>query len=57
MNKSFVATKNFVAKHKVAIAVTGTAVFCLYMNRLAFAQYNEFLKEHDLYEAFYTPDA
>ena len=50
------SAKKFVAKHKVAIAITGTALACLYLNRLALAQHTDFLKEHDLYEAFYTQE-
>lgn len=51
-----IATKNFVAKHRVAIAVTGTAAACLYLNRRAMSQHDEFLKEKGLYEEFYTPE-
>lgn len=54
MHNAITSTKKFVVKHKVAIAVTGTAVICLSLNRLALAQHNDFLKEHDLYEAFYA---
>ena len=56
MKKTLATTKNFVVKHKVAIAVTGTAVFCLYLNRLALAQHNDFLKERGLFDEFYTPE-
>lgn len=54
VRKSLRSTKNFVEKHKVAIAVTGTAVTCLYLNRLALQQHNDFLKENGLYDAFYA---
>jgi len=53
MFDKYTSAKKFVAKHKVAIAITGTAAVCLYLNRLALTQHNDFLKEHDLYEAFY----
>jgi hypothetical protein len=47
---------NFVRRHKVAIAVVGTAAFCLYLNRVALTQHNEFLKANGLYDAFYFPE-
>jgi hypothetical protein len=50
------SAKNFVARHKVAFAVTGTAASCLYLNRLALKQHNDFLKEHGLYDAFYLTE-
>lgn len=50
------STKNFVHKHKTKIAVVATATICLAINRTALKQHNEFLKEHGLYEAFYTPE-
>jgi hypothetical protein len=56
MNAKFAATKQFVAKHKVAIAVTTTAVLCLGINRMALKQHDDFLKEHNLYEEFYAPE-
>lgn len=46
------ATKRFVVKHKVAIAVAGTASFMLYLNVMMENQHNEFLKEHDLIGEF-----
>lgn len=46
--------KKFVEKHKVAIAVVSTAGSCLYLNRLALKQHDEFLKERDLYDEFYN---
>lgn len=49
--------KKFVKKHKVAIAVTVTALTCLTLNRLALRQHDNFLKERGLYDEFYTPDA
>lgn len=50
------AAKKFVADHKVAIAVTATALVCLKLNRMALADHDNFLKEHDLYEKFYTAE-
>lgn len=46
----------FVRRHKTAIAVTATATICLALNRIALKQHDEFLKEHDLYDEFYTPE-
>lgn len=51
-----VSAKNFVAKHRVALAITATAVTCLAVNQRALKQHNEFLKEKGLYDEFYwTP--
>jgi len=52
-----VSVKNELKRHKVVIAVTATAAVCFAINRRAIKQHNEFLKEHDLYEEFYTPEA
>lgn len=57
MMQKITSAKNFVAKHRVAIAVVGTAATCLTINRMALKQHDDFLKEHDLYETFYTPEA
>lgn len=46
---------NFVERHKVAIAVTATSAAWYGINRIALKQHDDFLKEHDLYEEFYTP--
>jgi hypothetical protein len=47
--------KMFVAKHKVAFAVVGTAVTCIAINQRALKLHNEFLKEKGLFEEFYAP--
>jgi len=47
--------KDFVEKHKVAITVVATSTVWYGINRLALKQHDEFLKEHDLYDKFYTP--
>ena len=57
MKKSFAIVKNNVKRHKVAYAIIGTAAVCALINRQALKQHDEFLKEHDLYDAFYTPEA
>lgn len=47
-------TKQFVIDHKVAIAVTATTVVCLALNKMALKDHDNFLKENDLYDAFYN---
>ena len=44
----------FVRRHKVAIAIIGTAVICIAINRQALKQHNDFLKEIGQYDAFYN---
>lgn len=56
MKKSLVTTKNFVKKHRVAIAVTATSVCWLYLMKKNAEQINEFLKEHDLFDKYYQMD-
>lgn len=56
MNKPLATAKNFVARHKTAIAVTATATIAVVVNQIALKQHNEFLKEHGLYEEFYNPE-
>lgn len=48
------ATVKFVEDHKVGIAVTLTALTCLKLNRIALRDHDNFLKDHDLYEKFYS---
>jgi hypothetical protein len=60
MNKIATSTKNFVAKHKTALAVvatatvTLTAAVALTVRNASIT--NEFLKKHDLYDEFYAMD-
>lgn len=56
MRKQIRSTKKFVANHKVAIAVVITTIVCVKINRTAIVQHNDFLKEHNLYEAFYATE-
>lgn len=56
IEKATASTKNFVVRHKTAVAVTATVLVLQACNRAALNQHNEFLKEHDLYEKFYTPE-
>lgn len=57
MNNALNSTKNFVKKHRVAIAVVVTAATCLTINRYALKQHDAFLKEKGLFDEFYTPEA
>lgn len=54
MNKTVATAKRFVVRHKVAIAVVVTTAVCVKMNNIALKQHNDFLKENDLYDAFYA---
>ncbi|MFL6416815.1 MAG: hypothetical protein ACJ74Y_14220 [Bryobacteraceae bacterium] len=55
VQKAASSTKKFVIKHKTALAVTATAALGLALNKSALKAHDDFLKEHDLYEEFYTP--
>lgn len=55
MNEKLTSLRNFVVKHKTAIAVTATAVACLAVNQIVVKEHNEFLKKHDLFDEYYTP--
>lgn len=56
LKSTAVATKQFVVRHKVAIAVTATSIAWIAVNRKALEQHNAFLKSEGLYEKFYTPE-
>jgi hypothetical protein len=59
MNKLTVATssvKQFVSNHRVALAVTATAVACLAVNRVAQRSQIDYIKEKGLWEEFITPE-
>lgn len=51
-----IRTKKFVARHKTALAVTATAAIAVVVHTKVVGQHNDFLKEHGLYETFYTPE-
>lgn len=53
--KAAVFTKNFVMNHKVTLAIGVTTLTCLKLNKMALRDHDDFLKEHNLYDAFYTP--
>lgn len=47
--------KNFVKRHKVAISVFTTATVCLWLNRVALRDHDEFLESKGLKDEFYSP--
>lgn len=50
------SSKKFVADHKVGIAVAATTLVCYKLHRTVVHGWNDFLKEHDLYDTYYTPE-
>lgn len=52
MKNKIRSTKDFVCRHRVAIAVTGTAVTCVYLHTIAMHDMQEFLVDHNLYEQY-----
>ena len=55
--KTYASTVNFVRRNKTrilvgALAATTTAAV---LTRIALKEHDEFLKEHDLYDEYYTP--
>lgn len=48
-------TKNFIGRHKVAIAVASTATVTLWIHKGVTNQYNEFLEEKGLLEEYFNP--
>jgi hypothetical protein len=56
VKKTVVSTKNFVVRHKTAVAVATTVLVLQACNRKALNQHDEFLKEHGLFNEFYTPE-
>lgn len=47
--------KNFIVRHKVAVAVSVTTAVCLVLNRVALKQHDEFLESKGLKDEFYNP--
>lgn len=54
--KTAVSTKNFVTRHKFAIGVTVGLTAGLVLNKRNMNQVDEFLKEHDLYDLYWSPE-
>lgn len=56
MKKQIASTKNFVTKHKFAIGVTLGLTAGLILNKRNMNLVDEFLKEHDLYDAYWNTE-
>jgi hypothetical protein len=54
LTRTVKSTTNFVSKHRVAIAVVATSSVWIYLGTKRAAEWNEFLKDHDLLEEFYA---
>ena len=52
IKKTATAAKNFVVRHKTAIAVTATSTVLIAVNRAAVRDLNEFLEESGQLDAF-----
>lgn len=57
MRNKIRSTMNFVYRHRVAIAVSGTVATCAYLHFKSIEELNEFLKEHELYTEYYLPES
>ena len=53
MQKQIAATRKFVSRHRVAIAVGATSAVWITLMVKRGEQWNAFLEEHNLKEAFY----
>jgi hypothetical protein len=56
MKKIVNSTKKFVTDHKEAIVVGGIASAIIVLQHRGIVSLNEFLKDNDLYETYYTPE-
>jgi hypothetical protein len=56
VKKTAKATKKFVSKHRVAIAVVLTATAVLTLNKHNINEMNDFLKAHDLFDEYWKPE-
>lgn len=54
VKQSVKSTTNFVRRHRVALAVVATTTVCVAVNRQAVMQYEQFLRDHGLYDEFYA---
>lgn len=59
VQKTIASAKEFVSDHKVALAVVTTAavttVAVMKINKVAMKDLNDFLTEHELFDAYYNP--
>lgn len=58
MKKQIESTKAFLVKHKDRILITTTVLSTAAVvgMKIGLNQHDDFLKEHDLYDAFYNPE-
>lgn len=56
VNKAATSTKNFVNRHKVALAATVGLAIGLALNKRNMNQVDEFLQEHGLYEEYWASE-
>jgi len=56
MKKKIANVKNHVVKHRTKYAVGATVVVLTAGHLRTVGKLNEFLKEHDLFDAYYDPD-
>ena len=54
--KKIYAVRRFVRKHKVAVAIITTTALMLALNRRNINAYNDFLREHDLFDAYWNSE-
>ena len=59
MNEKLAAAKAAVVRNKTRILVTTTVMMtaAVAIQARGLHMHNEFLREHDLYDEYYTPDA
>lgn len=57
MRDKLSATKDFIERRKVGIAVVSTATIMAVLNRAVLKNHDDFLKEKGLYDEFYTREA
>ncbi|QAU06744.1 hypothetical protein SEA_AFLAC_39 [Gordonia phage Aflac] len=53
MNEKLIAAKNHVHRNRAKYAVAATLTACVAVQYKAATQWNNFLKENDLFEKFY----
>lgn len=53
MNEKLIAAKKHVIRNRAKYAVAGTLTVCVAIQYKAATQWNDFLKENDLFEKFY----
>lgn len=54
---SLVRTKNFILRHKIAIAWSVVALEVIYLQHKGIQSLNKFLEEEGLTDKYYHPDA